>query len=210
MRTKKYRASPLTDKKKSNRVRRREKNIEQTENLPTPPSKIKWSVPNTKHSKQNPRQDPPKTPPYRVNTVAPEAQAPPNNAVPDDDDYYAFTTADNPQSPSTLPILIENKLIDVVVDSGASCNLISHEVFQSLLGGGGVVPVTACSKQVYPYLATKALDLVGMQLHSQCMCSTNQCKQAYIILYCSRSCSNSLRPRSIRSIRCSQSGGTRQ
>ena len=51
-----------------------------------------------------------KKPPYRVNTVAPEAQAPPDNAVPDDDDYYAFTTADN---------------------------LISHEVFQSPFGGGG-------------------------------------------------------------------------
>ena len=37
MHTKKYRASPLTDKKKSNSVRRREKNIEQTENLPPPP-----------------------------------------------------------------------------------------------------------------------------------------------------------------------------
>jgi hypothetical protein len=42
MHTKKYRASPLTDKKKSNSVRRQKKNIEQTENLPTPPSKIKW------------------------------------------------------------------------------------------------------------------------------------------------------------------------
>ena len=51
MHTKKYRASPLTDKKKSNSVRKRKKNIEQTENLPPPPppppSKIKWSVPNT-------------------------------------------------------------------------------------------------------------------------------------------------------------------
>ena len=41
MHTKKYRASPLalTDKKKSNSVRRRKKNIEQTENLPPPPIK---------------------------------------------------------------------------------------------------------------------------------------------------------------------------
>jgi hypothetical protein len=92
---------------------------------------------NAKHSKQNSRPDPPKKPPYRVNAVAPEDQAPPDNAVPDDDGYYAFTAADNPQSPSTLPILIENKVIDVVVDSGASCNLISHEVFQFVLGGGG-------------------------------------------------------------------------
>jgi hypothetical protein len=57
--------------------------------------------------------------------------------VPDDDDYYAFTAADNPHSPSTLPILIENKFIDMVVDSGASCYLISHEVFQSLFFWGG-------------------------------------------------------------------------
>ena len=41
MHTKKYRASPLTDKKKSNSVRRRKKNIEQTENLhPPPPHQI--------------------------------------------------------------------------------------------------------------------------------------------------------------------------
>ena len=37
MHTKKYRASPLTAKKKSNSVRRRKKIIGQTENLPTPP-----------------------------------------------------------------------------------------------------------------------------------------------------------------------------
>ena len=39
MHTKKYRASTLTDKKKSNSVRRRKKNIEQTENLPPPHQK---------------------------------------------------------------------------------------------------------------------------------------------------------------------------
>ena len=39
MRTKKYCASPLTNKKISNSVRRRKKNIEQTENLPPPPIK---------------------------------------------------------------------------------------------------------------------------------------------------------------------------
>jgi hypothetical protein len=43
--TKKYRASTLTDKKKSNSVRRRKKNIEQTENLPTPPIKNQMVCP---------------------------------------------------------------------------------------------------------------------------------------------------------------------
>jgi hypothetical protein len=37
MHTKKYRASPLTAKKKSNSLRRRKKIIGQTENLPPPP-----------------------------------------------------------------------------------------------------------------------------------------------------------------------------
>ena len=59
------------------------------------------------------------------------------NHIPDDDDYYAFTAADNSESPSTVQILIEDKPIDIMVDSGASCNLISNEVFQSLFGGGG-------------------------------------------------------------------------
>ena len=59
------------------------------------------------------------------------------NHIPDDDDYYAFTAADNSESPSTVQVLIEDKPIDIMVDSGASCNLISNEVFQSPFGGGG-------------------------------------------------------------------------
>ena len=34
------------------------------------------------------------------------------NHIPDDDDYYAFTAADNSESPSTVQVLIEDKLID--------------------------------------------------------------------------------------------------
>ena len=101
--------------------------------------------------------DPNKKPTHHVNTVEPSTTT--FNQTPDDDDYYAFTAADSLESPSTIPVLIEDKPIDIVVDSGASCDLISHEVFQSMFGG--IVPVTPCSKQVFPYLATKALDLVG-------------------------------------------------
>ena len=39
MHTKNYRASPLTDKKKIEQCQEAEKNIEQTENLPPPPTK---------------------------------------------------------------------------------------------------------------------------------------------------------------------------
>ena len=48
-----------------------------------------------------------------------------------------------------------------MIDSGANCNLILNEDFQSLTLFWGVVSVTLCSKQVFPYFASQALDLVG-------------------------------------------------
>ena len=51
MHTKKYRASPLTAKKKSNSVRRRKKIIGQTENLPPPPPHQKSNGPSLSKKK---------------------------------------------------------------------------------------------------------------------------------------------------------------
>ena len=85
--------------------------------------------------------------------------------------HLLLLTPDSLESPSTIPVLIEDKPIDKVVDSGASCNLISHEVFQSMFGG--IVPFTPCNKQVFPYLATKALDLVGSCTLNVCVPQTN-------------------------------------
>ena len=46
----------------------------------------------------------------------------------DVEDYYVFCTDEN-QSPNTLKLLIADKPLDNIVDSGASCNLMSEETF---------------------------------------------------------------------------------
>lgn len=125
---------------------------------------------NTKPLKQPTKPDPPnRKTPDRVNSVTPNCL--PTSDVPDDDDSYAFTATNGDAPISTFHILIENKSVDAIVDSGASCNLISHEVFQSLYGG--VVPILPCSKQIYPYLAPHALDLVGSCTLNVCVPQTN-------------------------------------
>ena len=97
---------------------------------------------NTKDPKQSPRQVPNKKPTHHINSVESDMNTP--NHIPDDGDYYAFTAADNSESPSAVQVLIEDKPIDIMVDSAASCILISNEAFQSLFGG--IVSVTPCSK----------------------------------------------------------------
>ena len=42
-----------------------------------------------------------------------------------------------PQALETLELRINDKIIDVIVDSDARCNLKSEHVFHSLTGGGG-------------------------------------------------------------------------
>ena len=71
----------------------------------------------TKHPKQSPRQVLNKKTPHHINSVESGMNTP--NHIPDDD-YYAFTAADNSESPSTVQVLNEDKPIDIMVDSGAS------------------------------------------------------------------------------------------
>ena len=58
----------------------------------------------TKHPKQSPRQVLNKTPPHHINSVESGMNTP--NHIPDDD-YYAFTAANNSESPSTVQVLNE-------------------------------------------------------------------------------------------------------
>ena len=154
-----------------------------------------------KDPKQSPRQVPNKKSPHHINSGESGMTTP--NHIPDDVDYYAFTAADNSESSSTVQILIEDKFIGKMVDSRASCNLISNEAIQCLFGGR-VVSVTPCSKQVSPYLATQALDFVGSWTVNVSV-PPNTHKQACRILYCSRTGSNPFRARVIRILRHSYS-----
>lgn len=58
----------------------------------------------------------------------------------------------------TLELIIEDKFINTVIDSGASCNLMSEE-FNFLTGSR--VKVLECTKKVYAYASVEPLQLKG-------------------------------------------------
>ncbi|KAK2548046.1 Gag polyprotein [Acropora cervicornis] len=75
-----------------------------------------------------------------------------------DDAFYVFT-ASTSECFETLELCINDKIVNVIVDSGASCNLMSEHVFHSLTGGKA--PLAECDKHVYAYTHSKPLDLKG-------------------------------------------------
>jgi len=53
-------------------------------------------------------------------------------------DYYFYVfNAGNTNGQNTMELIIEDKLVNVVIDSGASCNLMSEEMFNFVTGWGG-------------------------------------------------------------------------
>lgn len=52
----------------------------------------------------------------------------------DSDDFYLFSAGATDEE-NTLELIIEEKLIDTVIDSGASCSSIPEEVFNFVTGG---------------------------------------------------------------------------
>ena len=76
----------------------------------------------------------------------------------EDDAFYVFT-ASKSEALETLELRINDKIVDVIVDSGASCNLMSEHVFHSLIGGKA--PLAGCDKNVYAYTHPQPLELMG-------------------------------------------------
>ena len=70
-----------------------------------------------------------------------------------------FTTFSGVEALETLELRISDKIIDVIVDSGASCNIMSEHVFHSLTGGKA--PLAGCNKNVYAYTHPQPLELKG-------------------------------------------------
>ena len=75
-----------------------------------------------------------------------------------DNAFYVFT-ASTSECFETLELCINDKIVNVIVDSGASCNLMSEHVFHSLTEGKA--PLAECDKHVYAYTHSKPLDLKG-------------------------------------------------
>lgn len=55
--------------------------------------------------------------------------------------------------------MIEDKLVNVFIDSGASCNLMSEETFNFVAGGNA--RLLECNKRVYAYATVEPLQLKG-------------------------------------------------
>ena len=74
------------------------------------------------------------------------------------DDFYVFS-ARSGDAQNTVEMLIQDKPINIIIDSGANCNLMSEGVFEFLTGGN--VSLLECDKRVYAYASTEPLQLRG-------------------------------------------------
>ena len=74
------------------------------------------------------------------------------------DDFYVFNTRST-DGPNTIELLIEDKHVNTVIDSGASYNLMSKEMFNFVTGGNA--RLLECNKRVYAYASVELLQLKG-------------------------------------------------
>ena len=65
----------------------------------------------------------------------------------EDDGYYVFSTSDGESN--TLPLMIENEHVNVIIDSGATCNLMSEQVFDKV--SKGKLELSKTDRKVYAY-----------------------------------------------------------
>ena len=74
------------------------------------------------------------------------------------DDFYMFS-ARSGEAQNTVEMLIEDKPINVILDSGANCNSMSEGVFEFVKGGNA--SLLECDKGVYAYGSNEPLQLRG-------------------------------------------------
>ena len=74
-------------------------------------------------------------------------------------DYYHVFSAEDIDEENVLELKIEDKFVKIVIDSGASCNLVSREVLEFITGGE--VNLMPCDKKIYAYAAVNPLELEG-------------------------------------------------
>ena len=76
----------------------------------------------------------------------------PNHA--NSNDFYVSITG-NSEGQNTIEMLIEDKPVNVIIDSGENYNLTSEEVFESIIGGNAIL--LACNNRVYAYASVETL-----------------------------------------------------
>ena len=74
-------------------------------------------------------------------------------------DYYHIFSAEDIDEENFLELKIEDKFVKIAIDSGASCNLVSHEMLNFITGGK--VNLLPCDKKIYAYAAVNPLEIEG-------------------------------------------------
>ena len=86
----------------------------------------------------------------------------------EDDGYYVFSASDGESN--TLPLLIENEPVNVIIDSGATCNLMSEQVFDKV--SKGKLALLKTDRNVYAYGSQEPLKLSGKCMLNICVPDT--------------------------------------
>ena len=73
-------------------------------------------------------------------------------------DFYVFS-ARSREAQNTVEILFEDQPINVTIDSGANCNLMSERIFEIVKGGNA--SLLECDERVYAYASKEPLQLRG-------------------------------------------------
>ena len=74
--------------------------------------------------------------------------------------FFAFCTGDRSE---TLTVSVENSRIDTIIDSGASCNLMSQAVLEQIQNEADTsLETTACDRDVYTYASTEPLKVIQL------------------------------------------------
>ena len=84
------------------------------------------------------------------------------------DGYYVFSTSDGESN--TLPLMIENEPVNVIVDLGATCNLMSEQVFDKV--SKGKLELSKTDRKVYAYASQEPLKLSGKCMLNICVPDT--------------------------------------
>ena len=75
----------------------------------------------------------------------------------DGDSYYVFSASDGESH--TLTVMTESEPVSVIVDSGATCNLMSENVFNKV--SKGKIELSKTDRKVYAYASQQPLKLSG-------------------------------------------------
>ena len=88
----------------------------------------------------------------------------------EDNGYYVFSASDS--EANTLTLMIESEPVNVIIDSGATCNLMSKQVFNPV--SKGKLQLLKTDRKVYAYASQEPLKLSGKCMLNICVPDTQK------------------------------------